>query len=227
MDVLDLILLFWPVPYLVTSWATTGQTLGMRALGLRVVRSDGMPLGWVRASIRVVTLGVAVVATGGLALGTVFFDARKRGPQDFVAGSVVLEAVPSRSAPCPNCTAETPSSAKRSLDSSGKPTKSLGYTIFVAGVLLVAAAGCVAALIGMAIEGPTGSYVYQCAQGPCSTPGISATEAHWQQEMATLLIGAVLSGGLGSYMAWKYHGRQESFEYRCDHCMTQWSQAAS
>ena len=75
--------------YVVLFWTTVGQTPGMRALGLRVARLDGRPLGLGRALIR---FAGSLVAIAPLFLGfvPVLFDERRRALQDFLAGSVVV-----------------------------------------------------------------------------------------------------------------------------------------
>ncbi|MGA2513602.1 MAG: RDD family protein [Candidatus Limnocylindrales bacterium] len=102
--------------YLVSCWATTGQTIGMRLFGLRVVRaSDGKPLGWSHAILRLV---VCVPSLYAVFVGFAWaaFDARKRGWHDMAAGSVVeakLEAAVSR---CPTCGSNAISIQTRTVD---------------------------------------------------------------------------------------------------------------
>jgi uncharacterized RDD family membrane protein YckC len=72
--------------YFVISWSRGGQTIGMRAWRLRVVSSDGSPLRWPRALMR---LAVAIVSLGVLGLG--FFwcliDRDQRAWHDIAARS--------------------------------------------------------------------------------------------------------------------------------------------
>jgi uncharacterized RDD family membrane protein YckC len=77
--------------YFTLFWSTAGQTPGMRLLGLRVVTADGSHPGVGRSVVRVIGLGLAIVP---LFLGfvPVLVDARRRGLQDFMAGTVVLYA---------------------------------------------------------------------------------------------------------------------------------------
>lgn len=72
---------------------TTGQTLGKRLLGLKVVRLSGEPM----------TLGTAFLRwVGYIVSGVVFylgflwiaFDARKQGWHDKIAGTCVVRVVP-------------------------------------------------------------------------------------------------------------------------------------
>jgi len=62
-------------------WVHGGQTLGMRAWRIRVVRDDGRPLTWLLASAR---FGAGLVAAlpAGLGLWWSVFDGQKRGWHD-------------------------------------------------------------------------------------------------------------------------------------------------
>jgi uncharacterized RDD family membrane protein YckC len=74
--------------YFVFFWSLAGQTPGMRLVGLRVVHA-GQPPGIARSAVRYVAL---LAATFPLFLGLVpiLFDRRRRGLQDFAAGTTVL-----------------------------------------------------------------------------------------------------------------------------------------
>ena len=74
--------------YFVLFWSTAGQTPGMRLMGLRVATQGGEHPGVGRSVVRLVGLGLAIVP---LFLGflPVLIDARRRGLQDFLAGTVV------------------------------------------------------------------------------------------------------------------------------------------
>ncbi len=77
--------------YFIGCWAATGQTIGMKAVGLRVVRgSDGGKLGWVGATKRFVGLMVSFMC---FYVGVVWvaFEERKRGWHDMFAGTVVVQ----------------------------------------------------------------------------------------------------------------------------------------
>jgi uncharacterized RDD family membrane protein YckC len=86
--------------YFVLFWSTAGQTPGMRLLGLRVTQDSGGHPSVMRSVVRVIGLALA---TAPLFLGfvPVLVDARRRGLQDFLAGTVVLyaEAEPSVRSP--------------------------------------------------------------------------------------------------------------------------------
>jgi uncharacterized RDD family membrane protein YckC len=77
--------------YFVLFWSTAGQTPGMRLLGLRVMTYTGDRPSVTRSVVRLIGLGLAIVP---LFLGfvPVLLDARRRGLQDFMAGTVVLYA---------------------------------------------------------------------------------------------------------------------------------------
>jgi uncharacterized RDD family membrane protein YckC len=81
------------IVYLVGFWSSYGggQTLGMRVLGLRVVRTDGSQLTIVQALIRYVGL---IIASIPLLIGLIWvaFDANKQGWHDKIAGTYVVKA---------------------------------------------------------------------------------------------------------------------------------------
>ncbi len=64
--------------------ATTGFTLGKRLTGLRVIRLDGQPVGFVRALARTVLLMMVVPA--------VMMDRDLRGLQDKAASTIVVRS---------------------------------------------------------------------------------------------------------------------------------------
>ena len=75
--------------YFAGFWSSTGQTPGMRLLGLRVAGTDGGPISLPRALLRLLGLFLAIAL---LFLGFVpaLFDGRRRALQDFMAGTVVV-----------------------------------------------------------------------------------------------------------------------------------------
>ncbi len=79
-----------PLAYFPWFWAHGGATLGMRMLGLRVVRDrDGGPVSGGQAILRLVGYWVsgAVVYLGFI---WIFIDRRRRGWHDLIAGTVVI-----------------------------------------------------------------------------------------------------------------------------------------
>ncbi len=83
-----------PLAYFPYFWSTTGQTPGMKMMGIKVVRdADGGP----------VTVGAAILRLIGywvsgfvfyLGYIWIFIDKRKRGWFDLIAGTVVVTAPP-------------------------------------------------------------------------------------------------------------------------------------
>jgi uncharacterized RDD family membrane protein YckC len=75
--------------YFVLFWSSTGQTPGMRLMGVRVrgPASDSLSIG--RSLVRLVGLGLAIVPMFAGFI-PVLFTARRRGLHDFLAGTVVV-----------------------------------------------------------------------------------------------------------------------------------------
>ncbi len=81
----------WAVGYFTGFWAATGQTPGNRMMQIRVLMADGGRVKLRRGIVRCIGL---VLAALPLFAGyvTILFDAKRRGLQDRLAGTVVLEA---------------------------------------------------------------------------------------------------------------------------------------
>ena len=81
------------VAYFCYFWSSYGggQTLGMRALNIRVVKTDGSQLDLVGAFLRYVGLVISIIP---LFLGVIWaaFDAQKQGWHDKIAGTYVVKA---------------------------------------------------------------------------------------------------------------------------------------
>jgi uncharacterized RDD family membrane protein YckC len=78
------------VGYWIYFWGSTGQTLGMRLLRLRIVDANtGGPIGYGRAAIRLL---MTIVNSWACYIGWIWvaFDPRKQGWHDKVADSVVI-----------------------------------------------------------------------------------------------------------------------------------------
>ena len=75
--------------YFVFFWAVSGSTPGMAFARLRVVTTDGRPLGPWRSFVRLVglVLSIAIVFLGFL---PALFTQRRQALQDFLAGTVVV-----------------------------------------------------------------------------------------------------------------------------------------
>ena len=84
-------LILWSIGYFVVFWSTTGQTPGARVMQIRVVTDDGTRLKPSRALLR--CAGVLLAALPLFAgFIRILFDARRRGFQDRLAGTLVIEA---------------------------------------------------------------------------------------------------------------------------------------
>jgi uncharacterized RDD family membrane protein YckC len=83
--------LLWTVGYFVTFWATTGQTPGSRVLRIRVIPASGGRLPPRRALVRFIGLTLAVIPLFAGFL-PILVDDRRRGLQDMLARTVVVDA---------------------------------------------------------------------------------------------------------------------------------------
>jgi uncharacterized RDD family membrane protein YckC len=89
--VLTIIATIIAIVYFPWFWARGGQTPGMRAFGLAVVRdADGGPIGWGAALLRLVGMYVSSLVFY-LGFIWIFIDKRKRGWHDLIAGTVVIK----------------------------------------------------------------------------------------------------------------------------------------
>ena len=75
--------------YHVLCWGHGGQTPGMMLLGLQVVRQDGEEIGFTRAFLRWAGYLLALLPLG-LGMLLVFFEPRRRGLHDLLAGTCVI-----------------------------------------------------------------------------------------------------------------------------------------
>ena len=75
--------------YFVVSWVRGGQTIGMKAWRLRVVRSDGRPLGMARALLRFAIATVSLAAVG-IGFAWALVDERHRTWHDLAADTVMV-----------------------------------------------------------------------------------------------------------------------------------------
>ena len=75
--------------YFVGSWTLTGQTVGMRVMSIRVERSQGGRLSFWRSTVRLVGVVLAAIPLFAGFL-VILFNDRRRGLQDWLAGSVVV-----------------------------------------------------------------------------------------------------------------------------------------
>jgi uncharacterized RDD family membrane protein YckC len=81
----------WAVGYFVAFWSATGQTPGSRVMQIRVVTATGERVKARRGIVRCVGLVLAALPLfAGYAL--ILFDRERRGLQDRLAGTVVIDA---------------------------------------------------------------------------------------------------------------------------------------
>ena len=71
--------------YYVWCWVKGGQTVGMRAWRLKICKPNGELLGWREAYVR------SFASLGGLSLLWSLLDKEKRGLQDLICGSRVVQ----------------------------------------------------------------------------------------------------------------------------------------
>lgn len=83
------LLLAFTAAYFVISWRRGGQTIGMRAWRLRVVRTDGQPLD-TRQSLARFLVSLLSLAAVGLGFWWALFDAQNRTWHDLAAGTVMV-----------------------------------------------------------------------------------------------------------------------------------------
>jgi uncharacterized RDD family membrane protein YckC len=85
----------WVIGYFVAFWSTAGQTLGARAMRIRVLTADGHTLGVGRGLVRCAGIALAAVPLF-LGFAPVLFDDQRRAFQDWLARTVVVEAAERR-----------------------------------------------------------------------------------------------------------------------------------
>jgi uncharacterized RDD family membrane protein YckC len=110
----------WTVAYFVVFWCTTGQTPGAYLMGFRVVSKNGATLKPIWALVRYGGVFVSAVFLLGAGFLPIAFDRRRRGLQDFLARTVVIETPDPRheqgwSGPVP----PIPPPARRARDQDG------------------------------------------------------------------------------------------------------------
>lgn len=84
--------------YLVAFWSLTGQTPGMRFMGIRVLDRNGAPPGRWQSIRRLIGLALAALPAGAGFL-LILVDDRRRGLQDYIASTLVIHDAPRRHRP--------------------------------------------------------------------------------------------------------------------------------
>lgn len=82
--------MFVPLLYYAYFYSTSGQTLGKKALRLRVVRSDGQPLNVYTGVLRAIGLWASTFLLG-IGYILVLFDKQKQGLHDKIANTLVIK----------------------------------------------------------------------------------------------------------------------------------------
>jgi uncharacterized RDD family membrane protein YckC len=83
--------IFVPIIYFPYFWKSSGQTPGMKMMGIRVVRDrDGGPLGWGAAILRLIGYAISSMVFY-IGFIWILIDKRKRGWFDLIAGTCVIK----------------------------------------------------------------------------------------------------------------------------------------
>jgi uncharacterized RDD family membrane protein YckC len=87
----------WIPLYFSYQWALSGQWVGMAVVGIRVVSSEGAPIGARQAVLRTVTFPLAVV-TLGVGFAMILFQRERRAIYDLLADTAVVYSWDARGA---------------------------------------------------------------------------------------------------------------------------------
>jgi uncharacterized RDD family membrane protein YckC len=85
-----ILIIVWTFGYLIYFWSTSGQTIGKKIMGLKVVTVDGGQLTAGKAFVRVIGYAISgiVIYLGFL---WIIWDANKQGWHDKIAGTYVVK----------------------------------------------------------------------------------------------------------------------------------------
>lgn len=87
----------WEFFYFSYQWALSGKTIGMALLGIRVVRTDGAPVGARQAIVRTLTLPISFLLLGLGFLG-ILTNRDRHALHDRLAGTAVVYSWDARAA---------------------------------------------------------------------------------------------------------------------------------
>ncbi len=87
----------WEFVYFAYQWSLSGKTIGMALLGIRVVRTDGTPIGPRQAVIRTLTLPLSFLILGLGFLG-ILTNRDRHALHDRLAGTAVIYSWDARAA---------------------------------------------------------------------------------------------------------------------------------
>ncbi len=85
----SLIWLIIPAAYFIFLWVLRGQTPGMMALRIKLIRTDGSPVDWGAAVVRFLGYIICWI-TLGLLFFWIAFDGRKQGLHDKMADTYII-----------------------------------------------------------------------------------------------------------------------------------------
>jgi uncharacterized RDD family membrane protein YckC len=86
----SVLVLVWSVGYLVYFWTTSGQTLGKKVMGVKVVTTDGELVGVGKAILRIIGYAISGIVFY-LGFIWIIFDSEKQGWHDKIAGTYVIK----------------------------------------------------------------------------------------------------------------------------------------
>ncbi len=88
-----MVMFFGPALYFIACWASGGQTLGYRALGLKLVRTDGSQPGVGSAIARCLGIMICLfmLVPGALGLLWMLWDDRRQALHDKMADTLVVK----------------------------------------------------------------------------------------------------------------------------------------
>lgn len=92
-----LAVIVWEFFYFSYQWALSGKTIGMAVLGIRVVKTDGAPIGWSQAVARTITLPLSFLFLGLGFLG-ILVSRDRHALHDRLAGTAVVYSWDARAA---------------------------------------------------------------------------------------------------------------------------------
>ncbi|HEV3282243.1 MAG TPA: RDD family protein [Acidimicrobiales bacterium] len=87
----------WEFVYFTYQWSLSGKTIGMAVLGIRVVSSDGVSIGFRQAAQRTLTLPLSFLLLGLGFLG-ILTNRHRRALHDRLAGTAVVYSWDARAA---------------------------------------------------------------------------------------------------------------------------------
>jgi uncharacterized RDD family membrane protein YckC len=87
----------WEFIYFAYQWTLSGKTIGMAILGIRVVKTDGTPIGLRQAVVRTVTLPLSIIVFGLGFLG-ILTNRDRHAWHDRLAGTSVVYSWDARAA---------------------------------------------------------------------------------------------------------------------------------